>query len=59
MRELAAALVGRIPPVVRYLMRGLGPDAAITELASYLLFDPEFCRGLARTAGHGPTRRRN
>jgi NTE family protein len=42
-RELAAELAHRIPPVVRYLMRGLGPDAAITELASYLLFDPEFC----------------
>jgi hypothetical protein len=24
-------------------MRGLGPDPAITELASYLLFDPTFC----------------
>jgi NTE family protein len=42
-RELAGTLTHRIPPAVRYLMRGLGPDAAITELASYLLFDPEFC----------------
>ena len=42
-RELASELTHRIPPVVRYLLRGLGPDAAITELASYLLFDPEFC----------------
>ena len=32
-----------MPGVVRYLMRGLGPDAAITELASYLLFDATFC----------------
>jgi hypothetical protein len=24
-------------------MRGLGPDEAITELTSYLLFDPAFC----------------
>jgi NTE family protein len=45
-RELAGALVHRIPPAVRYLLRGLGPDAAITELASYLLFDREFCGGL-------------
>jgi NTE family protein len=45
-RELAAALVDRIPPTVRYLLRGLGSDAAITELASYLLFDPEFCGAL-------------
>jgi len=42
-RQLAGELAHRIPPIVRYLMRGLGPDAAITELASYLLFDPVFC----------------
>jgi NTE family protein len=42
-RELAGELAHRIPSVVRYLMRGLGPDAAIAELASYLLFDAEFC----------------
>lgn len=41
--EIAAQLSGRVPPIVRYLMRGLGPDEAITELLSYLLFDPEFC----------------
>lgn len=45
-RELAAALSDQLPPAVRYLMRGLGPDEAITELASYLLFEPEFCGGL-------------
>jgi NTE family protein len=45
-REIAAALEHRIPPIVRYLMRGLGPDDATTELASYLLFDGEFCRQL-------------
>jgi NTE family protein len=42
-RELAAELTDRIPPVVRYLLRGLGSDASITELASYLLFDRTFC----------------
>ena len=40
---IAAAMEDHIPAVVRYLMRGLGSDAAITELASYLLFDAEFC----------------
>ena len=45
-RQLAAEHVHRIPRLVRYLMRGLGPDAAITELSSYLLFDPEFCGAL-------------
>jgi NTE family protein len=42
-RELAAELMDRIPAVVRYLLRGLGSDASITELASYLLFDHMFC----------------
>lgn len=45
-RELAGSLADRIPPAVRYLMRGLGPDPAITELASYLLFDSVFCSAL-------------
>ena len=42
-RELAQELVHRMPAVVRYLLRGLGSDAAVTELASYLLFDTAFC----------------
>jgi NTE family protein len=42
-RELAAEHAHRIPRLVRYLLRGLGPDSAITELTSYLLFDPGFC----------------
>ena len=41
--SLAAELVARVPRVVRYLLRGLGSEAAITELTSYLLFDPVFC----------------
>ena len=48
-REIAASLAHLIPPIVRYLMRGLGPDDATTELASYLLFDGEFCRRLVET----------
>jgi NTE family protein len=40
---LASELVARVPRIVRYLMRGLGSDEAITELTSYLLFDPQFC----------------
>ena len=31
---------------MRYLLRGLGSDEAITELSSYLLFDPVFCERL-------------
>lgn len=44
--EIAAELAGRIPAVVRYLLRGLGDDEATTELASYLLFDAAYCRRL-------------
>ena len=40
---IAASLADRVPPILRYLMRGLGTDEAITELLSYLLFDPVFC----------------
>lgn len=40
--ELAAELSDHVPPAVRYLMRGLGTDESITELLSYLLFDPAF-----------------
>ena len=45
-RELAAELAHRIPPIVHYLLRGLGSDAQVTELASYLLFDTAFCSRL-------------
>lgn len=43
---IAAEMEDHLPAVVRYLMRGLGTDAAITELASYLLFDAAFCSRL-------------
>lgn len=45
-RAMAAELAHRIPRVVRYLMRGLGSDEAVTEISSYLLFDSEFCSRL-------------
>lgn len=40
---IAAELAHRIPAIVRYVMRGLGSEEAITELTSYLLFDATFC----------------
>jgi NTE family protein len=43
---IAGELAHRIPPIIRYLLRGLGSDEATTELASYLLFDAEFCQRL-------------
>ena len=50
--QLAAELSDRIPGVVRYLLRGLGSDDAVTELASYLLFDTVYCERLIE-AGRG------
>jgi NTE family protein len=41
--DIAREFADRIPPAVRYLMRGLGTDEETTELASYLLFDGAFC----------------
>lgn len=35
-----------IPRVVRYLMRGLGDQGSVEEIASYLLFDTSFCSRL-------------
>jgi NTE family protein len=40
---IAAELSDRVPRIVHYLMRGLGTEESITELLSYLLFDPVFC----------------
>jgi NTE family protein len=41
-RAIAGSLSDQVPPIVRYLMRGLGSDESITELLSYLLFVPAF-----------------
>jgi NTE family protein len=51
-RGLAEEVAHRMPGVVRYLLRGLGEDAAVTELASYLLFDTEFCGKLIDLGRH-------
>ena len=40
---LARQLMHRIPAPVRYLLRGLGGDRSASELATYLLFHPDFC----------------
>lgn len=58
-RQLAGEFAHRIPPVVRYLLRGLGSDAAVTELASYLLFDSEFCGRLVELGARDVRRERD
>jgi NTE family protein len=46
LHDVAREFADRIPNILRYLMRGLGSDEETNELASYLLFDGEFCQRL-------------
>jgi NTE family protein len=43
---IAATMSSRLPRVVRYLLKGLGPLEDASEIISYLLFEPKFCRTL-------------
>lgn len=44
---IAKSLAHRMPPLVRYLLDGLGtPDAQSADLLSYLLFDSQYTRAL-------------
>lgn len=42
----ANLMSSRLPRLIRYLLKGLGPLDDASELISYLLFDPEFCQKL-------------
>ncbi|KHD88778.1 MAG: patatin family protein [Bdellovibrio sp. ArHS] len=44
--EIATNKVERLPRMIRYLLRGLGSLQDASEIASFLLFDPEYCRTL-------------
>jgi NTE family protein len=43
---VAQQYIKNIPRIVRYLIRGLGDQSSIEEIASYLLFDESFCSRL-------------
>ena len=43
---LAEDMMDKIPIQIRYFLRGLGGDKSVSELASFLLFHPDFCRQL-------------
>lgn len=43
---IASGMSARLPRVVRYLLKGLGPLEDASEVISYLLFDPKFCQKL-------------
>jgi NTE family protein len=44
--EIAATKAKKLPPVIRYLLKGLGSINEASEIVSYLLFDPSFCTQL-------------
>lgn len=41
--EIASHEVHKLPPMIRYLLRGLGSLHDASEVASFLLFDPSYC----------------
>lgn len=43
---IASTMSSRLPRVIRYLLKGLGPLEDASEIISYLLFEPEFCQKL-------------
>jgi len=43
---IAADMSARLPRVIRYLLKGLGPLEDASEIISYLLFDRKFCERL-------------
>lgn len=43
---LAHQMASRLPRMIRYLLKGLGPLDDASEIISYLLFDPDFCKKL-------------
>jgi NTE family protein len=44
--EIAAQKHMKLPPIIRYLLKGLGTIDEASEIVSYLLFDPSFCTQL-------------
>ena len=46
MGELAIQMAKKMPRMIRYLIKGLGPIEEAGELISYLLFEKEYCQAL-------------
>lgn len=44
--QIAFQMSSRMPRIVRYLLKGLGPLEDAAEIISYLLFEPDFCKAL-------------
>ena len=43
---LASKMASKLPRLIRYVLKGLGPLEDASELISYLLFEPAFCQTL-------------
>ncbi len=46
--DIASECSHKIPYVVRYLLKGLGTEKTTNNIASYILFDSEFCSRLIK-----------
>ncbi|WII71028.1 patatin-like phospholipase family protein [Bdellovibrio sp. 22V] len=46
--EIAANKVEKLPRMIRYLLKGLGTLQDASEVASFLLFEPEYCQHLIK-----------
>ena len=44
--QIASGMASKLPRIIRYLLKGLGPLEDASEIISYLLFDPSFCKTL-------------
>lgn len=49
---IAASMSSRLPRVIRYLLKGLGPLEDAAEVISYLLFEPDFCKKMIEIGYH-------
>ncbi len=47
--QMAFELSDKLPRLIRYLLRGLGPNEDAKEIISYLLFEPEFTQKLVQS----------
>ena len=57
--DLAKNYVKELPWVIRYLLRGTGSESEFSEIASYLLFESNFCKTLVELGYQDGLQRRD
>jgi len=57
--EMAAQQFHRLPAAIQYVVRGLGSRTEASELVSYLLFEPSFCRLISELGRQDAHRRQD